>query len=247
MGRRAFMLLAWAAIAFISCKKNKDLEQIEITGRLMQSTTDAWANVDLELVEVYNGIGTADGVNTNILGEATTNDRGKFRFVYESNTRTLGGSECNENEDGLLLRFSNSGKTIFSCFPSNKDISIILYTGTMSLLTFRVLDTISAGDTLFSPYAPVDSNDAHYIQLTDSNGFTYPYFFVTGPKSSFSHTYEAYIYTKQYNGLQGSYRGEEAFQWFIRSDSTNYTRLETWRPKGKPYRDTITLSNLYLN
>jgi len=238
MGKRAFMLLAWAAIAFISCNKNKDLEQIEITGRLMQSTTDAWANVDLELVEVYNGIGTADGVNTNILGEAKT---------YESNTRTLGGSECNENEDGLLLRFANSGKTIFSCFPSNQDISVILYTHKKSLLTFRVIDTISAGDTLFSPYAPVDSNDAHYIQLTDSNGLTYPYFFVTGPKSSFSHTYEANIYTQQYNGLQGSYRAQEAFQWFIRSDSATYTRLENWRPKGQPYRDTITLTNLYLN
>lgn len=247
MGKGAFMLLAWAAIAFISCNKNNDPEQIEITGRLMQSSTDAWANVDLELVEVYNGIGTNNVVNTNILGEATTNDGGKFRFVYGSNTRTLGGSTCNENEDGLLLRFANSGKTIFSCFPSNQDISVILYTGTKSLLTFRVIDTISAGDTLFFPYAPIDSNDAHYIQLTDSNGLTYPYFFVTGPKSSFSHTYETSIYTQQYNGLSGNHRAKEIFQWFTRGDSIAHTRLESWRPKGRPYLDTITLSNIYLN
>lgn len=243
MGRTQFGLMLWAAMALFSCKTT-DKQNFEVSGRLMKNTTDGIDGLSLELVEMQFYPNTNSSIET-VHDTYLTREGGKFRFTYEISNRDVEGITCTDNNEGLYLRNATTGKYYFKCFPTNKDIYSLIYTGKNSLLTISIADTLSAGDTLFVPYAPLDSADAHYIVLTDTAGNSYPYFFLVGPQQPQSLTLETMFNNNVYEGLFEYHHGQELFQWFVKGDTNEHYGLETWRPRGLPYRDTILLHNLY--
>jgi hypothetical protein len=246
MKKEAIWLIVWAALIIVSCKRNDDPEIVVVKGRVMLDASTPIENLDIELVKVSTGRADPNAI-IGALGAFTTDEKGKFRFEYERDLLNVGGATCNEEVEGLKLRRASGGQDIFTCFPSNQDISGIFYTNTTSLLRLEIIDTIGAGDTLFVPYPPLDDSDPHFIEITDTLDRTYPYFFVVGPKSTYTYQYETALNNQQYNGFKSTFHGPEFFQWFVSGDSTYNTRLEDTRLRGKPYRDTITITNLYIN
>lgn len=245
MKKETIWLIVWAALIIVSCKRNDDPEIVVVKGRLMQDSNTPIENLDIELVKVTSGRADPNAI-VDDLGTFTTDEKGKFRFEYERDLLNVGGTSCNEEAEGLRLRRASGGQDIFTCFPSNEDISGVFYTNTNSLLRLEIIDTIGAGDTLFVPYPPLDDSDPHFIEITDTLDRVYSYFFVVGPRSTYTYEYETTLYNQQYNGLKSTFHGSEDFQWFLSGDSTYNTRLATTRLRGRPYRDTITITNLYI-
>lgn len=243
MKRLNLSLLSMVLVALVSCKGN-DPETYEISGRLMTTTDQGIDDLRLELVEIQfypNTNSTTEKVHDSY----QTREGGKFRFTYEKSNLLIPGKTCNENNEGLYLRNAETNEYYFKCFPTNKDVYCLLYTKTNALLRLEIADTIGINDTFYFPYAPTDTSLGHSILLTDTFGNSYPYFYVAGPAQPQAFTFETKFNNHVYEGFYQNKHGEELFQWFIRGESAEHSSLETWRPRGLPYLDTITLKNLY--
>jgi len=244
-----FAIAIAVIVNFSSCEEEFNefefANDIVVFGNLMFDEDSALANQIVVLAIDYVRRPNVDDqfVDFVNLDSDTTDENGFFSFTYKTNNKVVGADTCGEEfAEGLHMRAGN--EILFSCFPSNRNISDLqIYTTQEMNLTL----TINLGnvdqDTVFFNYAPLDTLHPNYIERIDANGRRHVLFYaIASPTKTIIASYTARLKNGQYEGLSEQKRGIEAIRYGIGFNAYEEAQTKTWRPEGKPFTDQLEIS-----
>jgi hypothetical protein len=218
---------------------------IVVSGNLMfdGDSTKANQRVFLILEYVRSPAMSSEYLDQIILDEDTTDENGFFSFTYKQNNKIVGSDTCGNNyAEGL--RMSSGNNTVFSCFPSNRNLTDLeIYTIQDLTLNLTINLGIVDSDTIFFNYPPLDTLHPNYIERFDSNGGRHQLFYaLSSPNKTIIASYSAQLKNGRYEGFSSQRRGFESIKYAIGFDAYLNAKVKSWRPEGKPFTDQLEIS-----
>lgn len=232
---------------------------IEVRGRIMATPDSALANAEFWLSQFYSNMYGEQMVS---LASGTTDENGRFSVIYTANSRKYKSTVCDITREeieeawlGRRERLHGSGlslfamrvptdrfsTTVFTCHPTNIDMEGVWYMSSAAEFTVRLTNPLEEDDTLFIDYAPADTTDprSFFIEQDSTRCF-----FMVGPVDTTDRvTFLTNMKNPVYEGRFENRRGGDVYRWGVGMDAFRNAPLDTVRPRGLPFADTLNIEN----